>query len=201
MCSLSRVKDKQWVLFIKHYVPLNICLHTHLFIATFVALYSLSSQFIQISSLSSSKGSTFQSFSTTSHLAPTYISFHFFASSCHIFINKIQPSSQAFKALGNLITNYSFNFILLRYKSLIIIPKQILFPDFVLHLFSGIICLSSCPFQIPVLPVNSPNQISTISGTLQLLCFLSVQHLPLAAIHTGSYSRLAQCKMEMWDPL
>lgn len=48
-----------------------------------------------------------------------------------------------------MITNYSFNLILLRYKSLIIITKQILPHDFVLHFFSGIIGLSSCPAALP----------------------------------------------------
>lgn len=57
-------------------------------------------------------------------------------------------------------------------------------------------------FQIPIhFQMNSPNQISSILGSLKLLCFTSVHHLPLAAMHRGSNLRLAKGKMEMWCPL
>ena len=148
--------------------------------------------------LSSSKGPTLQSFSTTSHLVLN-VSSHFLAQSYHFCTSKIQPSSQAFKALGNLVTNYPFSFILPRYESLIIIPKQILLHVFVLYLFSEIICVSSPPLLFP--DSNSPSRPKSnidYSGELRATLFSKCPYLPLAALHASSHSGLAQYKMKIW---
>ena len=91
---------------------------------------------------------------------------------------------------------------MLRYKSLIIITKQILLHDFVLHLFSGIIGLSFCPALLP--DSNSLSNEFTKSNIKYLGKFvvtLFPHHLPLAAMHRGSNLRVAKGKMEMWCPL